>query len=120
MICGNGISTRATTGTFIGENTVFYHHGAGCVVHENAIIGENCRIFGNVTIGARWSLNRNDPHLPVIGDNVLIGAGAVVLGNVKIGNNAIIGANAVMTQDVPPDALAVGVPAVIKRKEFTE
>lgn len=54
---------------------------------------------------------------PCIGNNVMIGAGAVILGNIFIGDNAVIGANAVVTHDIPADSLAVGVPAMIKHHE---
>lgn len=114
MICGNGISTKAS----IGKGTVFFHHGVGCVVHEKAVVGCNCKIFSNVTIGVRWTEGKNDLQLPVIGNNVLIGAGAVILGNIEIGDNAVIGANAVVLKSVPANAMAIGVPARIKKMEL--
>lgn len=107
IICGNSISTQAD----IGDGTVFYHHGVGCIVHEKCVIGKNCKIFGNVTIGCKWS-NFDKPGLPPkVGNNVLIGAGAVILGNIYIGNNSIIGANAVVLVDVPDNTTVAGVPA---------
>ena len=112
MICGNGISTQAQ----IGDGTVFYHHGVGCVVHELCTIGENCRIFGNVTLGCKWTENEEPGLPPRIGNNVMIGAGAVILGDISIGDNSIIGANAVVLEDVPDNSIAVGVPAAIRRR----
>lgn len=91
IFCGNGISTKAE----IGQGTVFYHHGVGCVIHELCIIGENCRIFGNVTIGCKWTENQKPGLPPKIGNHVMIGAGAVILGDISIGDYSIIGANAV-------------------------
>ena len=99
----------------IGEGTVFNHRGLGCVTLQHTRIGKNCRIACNVTFGARWSKNGPD-GAPVIGDDVVIGAGAVILGNIHIGDGARIGANAVVLNDVPAGAVAVGVPAKIIQK----
>ena len=99
----------------IGEGTVIGYQGVGVVIHKKCIIGKNCHISQNVTLGGGGV---PDGGLPILGDNVLLGAGAVVLGNVHIGNNARIGANAVVLSDIPANAVAVGVPArVIKIKE---
>lgn len=84
------------------------------MVHPKAIIGENCKIFQGVTIGSKWSNASCLGEAPHIGNNVMIGAGAVILGNISIGDNAIIGANAVVTHSVPANSLAVGVPATLK------
>lgn len=108
----------------IGKGSRFWHHGLGCVVLETVQIGKNCRIFQNVTFGSTMSdkPGRKDraeagrDHC-IVGDNVMIGAGAVILGNVRIGNNAKIGANAVVTSDIPDGAVAVGIPAMIKEKK---
>ncbi|MGK2897381.1 MAG: serine O-acetyltransferase, partial [Burkholderiaceae bacterium] len=70
-----------------------------------------CRIRNGVVVGLART---DDPCAPVIGDNVDIGAGAKVLGRIRVGNNVMIGANAVVTRDVPDDCIAVGVPAVVK------
>jgi serine O-acetyltransferase len=94
----------------IGSGTKFVHNGLGVVVHSNAKIGSNCRIYQNVTIGGRH--NRG---CPVIGDNVFIGAGACVLGGVTIGDGAMIGANAVVITDVPAKTVVGGVPADVLR-----
>lgn len=83
-------------------------HPNGIVIHAQAQIGPNCLIFQQVTIGTR-----SDGMLPVIGGHVDIGAGAKILGNVRIGDHACIGANAVVLNDVPAGQTAVGIPAVI-------
>lgn len=89
----------------------------GTTISENAVIGDNCIIFQNVTIGSKWSNGKCEHEAPVIGDNVVIGAGAVILGNITIGNNVIIGANAVVITNVPDNSIAVGVSAVIKERK---
>lgn len=92
----------------IGDNADFLHGALGCVIHGNAVIGEGAKIYQNVTIGGL-----PDGGVPVIGKNVVIGAGAVLLGGIFIGDNVRIGANAVVLTDVPDGATAVGVPAKI-------
>ena len=87
------------------------HNGLGVVINPNAVVGNNVTIHQNVTIGGR-----NGSGCPIIRDNVSIGAGAVLLGDITIGDGAEIGANAVVINDVPEDTIAVGVPAVIKEK----
>lgn len=81
----------------------------GVVIHKNAVIGRNCVIESNVTIGGR----NNIPAAPVIGDNVFIGTGARILGDVHVGSASIIGANAVVLHDVPERCSVAGVPAKI-------
>ena len=112
IVNSNSISVKAS----IGTNTIFHHHGVGCVVHDNAVIGENCHIFQNVTLGSKWSHGKLDGGASIIGNNVLIGAGAVILGNIKVGDNVNIGANAVVITDIPDNSIAVGVPAKIISK----
>lgn len=84
-------------------------HANGIVIHPDAHIGPNCLIFQQVTIGTRGS-----SAAPQIGGHVDIGAGAKILGPVKIGNHVVIGANAVVLTDVPDNCMAVGIPAVVK------
>ena len=99
----------------IGRNFVIDHFG-GIVVSGYARFGDNCRIRNGVVIG----LQRVDqPCAPVIGNNVDIGAGAKLLGAITIGDNVLIGANAVVTESVPANSIAVGVPAVIKPRTPT-
>ena len=107
IICGNGISTQAQ----IGDGTVFYHHGVGCVVHELCTIGEACRIFGNVTIGCKWAENEEPGLPPKIGNNVMIGVHSLIMPGVHIGNNVIIAGHCVVTKDIPDGAVVAGVPA---------
>jgi len=82
-------------------------HPAGSVISPKRM-GKNCTIVHNVTIGMR-----NEWEFPEIGDNVFIGAGARVLGGIRIGDNAVIGANAVVIHDVPDGATVVGIPAKV-------
>jgi serine O-acetyltransferase len=96
----------------IGRNFVIDHFG-GIIISGYAKFGNDCRIRNGVTIGMRRVDNK---VAPVIGNNVDIGAGAKVLGPISIGDNVVIGANAVVLCDVPSDSIAVGVPAIIKRR----
>ncbi len=97
----------------VGKNILFGYNGLGIVIHPRCRIGDNVVISQHVTLGGR-----DDYGVPIVGDNVFIGAGAVVLGDVRIGNNAKIGANAVVLVDVPENATAVGIPArIIKPRE---
>jgi len=88
---------------------VFIDHGVGVVIGETAIIGDDVLIYQQVTLGG-VSLNRGKRH-PTVGNNVVIGAGAKILGNITIGDDAKIGANSVVIKDVPAGATAVGIPA---------
>ena len=99
--------------TKIGPNTLFPHHALGVVIHQDAIIGSNCILEQNVTIGGRSGLTT----LPKIGNNVMIGAGAAVIGPVIVGNNVQIGAGAVVVKDIPDNCVVVGVPAKIIKKD---
>ena len=94
----------------IGRNFVIDHSG-GIVVSGFARFGDDCRIRTGVVVGLA---RVDDPCAPVIGNNVDIGAGAKVLGRIRVGDNVRIGANAVVVADVPDDHVAVGVPAVAK------
>lgn len=97
----------------IGRNFVIDHFG-GIVISGYAQFGDDCRIRNGVVVGLK---NVHEPVAPVIGNNVDIGAGAKLLGNIRIGNNVVIGANAVVLTDVPDDSLAVGVPAKISPRK---
>jgi len=92
---------------------LYIPHPVGTVIVAKRI-GKNCSIIANVTIGMR-----NEWDFPEIGDNVFIGAGARVLGGIKVGDNAVIGANAVVIHDVPAGATVVGIPAkeIIKKSQ---
>ena len=104
-----GISVPASAR--IGKGFYVGHFG-GIILHSNVEMGENCSIGSGVVIGTRGN---GRTGTPVIGDNVYIGVGAKLLGPIKIGNNAKIGANAVVLEDVPAGATAIGVPARIMR-----
>jgi serine O-acetyltransferase len=94
----------------IGKRFVIEHSGA-IVISGDAVFGDDCIVRQGVTVGLR---NRNQRGSPHIGDRVDIGAGAKLLGNIRIGNDVAIGANAVVLCDVPDGCIAVGVPAVVK------
>lgn len=86
-------------------------HPQGVVIHPNAVVGPNCLLLQQVTLGTGPR-----PGTPRLGGHVDVGAGAKVLGGVTIGDHAVIGANAVVISDVPAHAVAVGIPAVIKKR----
>jgi serine O-acetyltransferase len=94
----------------VGRNFAIDHFG-GIVVSGFARFGDNCRIRNGVVVGLA---RVDDPCAPVIGDNVDIGAGAKLLGRIRIGDNVVIGANAVVICDVPSNSVAVGIPAVAR------
>lgn len=87
----------------------FIDHGMGVVIGETAVVGDDVLIYHGVTLGGT-SMVRGKRH-PTVGDRVVIGAGAKVLGPVTIGDDARIGANSVVTRDIPPGATATGIPA---------
>jgi serine O-acetyltransferase len=100
-------------GASIGRR-FFIDHGMGVVIGETAEIGDDVMIYHGVTLGGR-SLNQGKRH-PTVGDRVTVGAGAKVLGPLQIGHDSAIGANAVVTHDVPPDSIATGIPAVVRSR----
>jgi len=102
-------------GAVIGKN-LFIDHGYGVVIGETAIIGDNVLMFQGVTLGANGK-EKGKRH-PTIGNNVLIGSGAKILGNIIIGDNCKIGSNAVVLKSVVENSTVVGVPGmpVIKKQ----
>lgn len=99
----------------IGSGTILGYQGLGVVIHKRCVIGKNCHISQNVTIGGTSGLY----DVPVLGNNVEVGVGASILGPVHVGNNVTIGAGAVVLQDLPDNCVAVGVPAkIVKVKEI--
>jgi len=93
---------------------VFIDHGVGVVIGETATIGDDVIIYQQVTLGG-VSTSKGKRH-PTLGNNVVIGAGSKVLGNITIGENSKVGANSVVVKDVPADSTAIGIPArVLKR-----
>lgn len=99
-------------GAKIGKN-FFIDHGMGVVIGETAEIGDNCLLYQGVTLGGTGK-DKGKRH-PTLGDNVMVGAGAKVLGPIKVGSNVKIAANAVVLHDIPSDSTAVGVPAKVVR-----
>lgn len=95
----------------VGRGVLFSYSGLGTVVHRHAVIGDGAIIGTGVTIGGR----SGHAQVPVIGAHAMIGSGAKVLGPVRVGVGASIGANAVVIDDVPDHAVAVGVPARVVR-----
>ena len=94
-------------------------HGLhGVFISKDAIIGENVTIFHQVTIGSIQSKNSKHYGSPILGNNILIGAGAKIIGNVKVGNNVNIGANSVVIEDIPDNVTVVGVPSKIVKKNY--
>ena len=108
-------------GAHIGRR-FFIDHGMGVVIGETAIIGDDCTLYHGVTLGGTtWKKGKRHPTLK---NNVVIGAGAKVLGPITLGNNSKVGSNAVVVTDIPNDSTAVGIPAKIiesgeKLKKFS-
>jgi serine O-acetyltransferase len=101
-------------GAMIGER-FFIDHGMGVVIGETTIIGDDVLLYQGVTLGGT-GLEKGKRH-PTIGNNVVVGTGAKVLGNIMIGDNSYIGANAVVIKDVPPNSTVVGVPGRVTRQD---
>ncbi len=100
-------------GATIGKG-LFIDHGMGVVIGETAEIGDNCTIYQGVTLGGTGK-DVGKRH-PTLGDNVMVGAGAKVLGPVKVGSGSKIAANAVVLREVPENSTAVGIPAKVVRR----
>ena len=94
-------------GAKIGKK-LFIDHGMGVVIGETATIGDNCTIYHNSTLGGTGK-DKNKRH-PDLENNVIVGAGAKILGPIKIGNNVKVGANSVVLNDIPDNVTVVGVP----------
>lgn len=108
FVTGTEIHPAATIG-----RGLFIDHGSGVVIGETAVIGDNCVLYQGVTLGGTGK-DIGKRH-PTLGNNVLVGAGAKVLGPFKVGDGAKIAAGAVVLNEVPPGATAVGVPARVVR-----
>ena len=94
---------------------LFIDHGMGVVIGETAEVGENVTLLQGVTLGGT-SLKREKRH-PTLGDNVVVGAGAKVIGAFRIGDNSRIGAGSVVVREVPPNSVVVGVPGRVTYKD---
>ncbi|MFH1867859.1 MAG: serine O-acetyltransferase [Candidatus Omnitrophota bacterium] len=101
-------------GASIGKG-LFIDHGMGVVIGETAIIGDNVTLFQGVTLGGTGK-ERGKRH-PTIGNNVVVGTGAKILGNITVGDNSYIGANAVVIKDVPQSSTVVGVPGRVTKQD---
>jgi len=98
----------------IGENFKIVHP-IGIAIGA-AKIGDNCTVYQNVTIGANYKEDCNSNKFPIIGDNVSISPGAVILGPIRIGSNTIVGANSVVTKDFPDNSVIGGIPGKMLSK----
>ncbi len=109
--------TRTLTGVEIHPGATigrrfFIDHGMGVVIGETSVVGDDVMLYHDVTLGGR-SMAKVKRH-PTVGDRVTIGSGAKVLGDINLGDDSQIGANSVVTRDVPAGAVAVGIPAQIR------
>lgn len=110
----NGYGIELPYSAKVGRRVIIEHQSA-IVIHGNCVIGDDCVIRQGCTLGNRY-LDRLD-EAPILGDRVNVGAGAKILGRVRIGNDACIGANAVVLSDVGTGETAIGIPAkILKRK----
>lgn len=115
--------TRLLTGVEIHPGATigrrfFIDHGMGVVIGETTEIGDDVMLYHGVTLGGR-SMKRGKRH-PTLGDRVTVGAGAKVLGPIRIGDDSAVGANAVITRDVPANSIATGIPAVVRPRAETQ
>ncbi len=109
IIGGGDIPARAK----VGGGLMLPHGVNGVIIHGDTVIGSNVKILHQVTIGLKDGVS----GVPHIGDGVVLNAGAKIIGKLFIGDGSIIGANAVVTKDIPPNVVAVGVPAKILREK---
>ncbi|MBF0569312.1 MAG: serine O-acetyltransferase [Candidatus Omnitrophica bacterium] len=101
-------------GAVLGSG-ILIDHGMGVVIGETAIVGDNVTFYQGVTLGGTGK--ETGKRHPTLGNNIVVGAGAKVLGNITIGDNSYIGANAVVLQSVPPNTTVVGVPGHITKQD---
>lgn len=122
-ICRFFTNIEIHPGAKIGKN-LFIDHGFGVVIGETAVIGDNVTIYHGVTLGgiSPEGMPKGSQRHPHIGNNVVIGAGAQLLGAIKIGDGAKIGSNAVVISDVEENAIMVGIPArkVVKKDKLSQ
>lgn len=105
---------RIRYGAKIGKGLLL-HYSTGIIISNRASIGENCTVFTHA--GIVHKANKKGEGAPTIGNNVELGSGCKIIGNVRIGNNVTIGANAVVLSDIPDNCFAVGVPAIARKKD---
>lgn len=101
-------------GAVIGKR-LFIDHGMGVVIGETSVLGDNITLYQGVTLGGTGK-EKGKRH-PNIGNNVVVGTGAKVLGNITVGDNSYVGANAVVIKNVPPNSTVVGVPARLTKQD---
>ena len=101
-------------GAVLGRG-ILIDHGCGIVIGETTVVGDNCTIYQGVTLGGVGT--KKGKRHPTIGSNVLIGAGAKILGNIEVGRGAKIGAGSVVLKEVPPNCTVVGVPGRIVKQD---
>lgn len=99
----------------IGRRLVI-DHGMGTVIGETAVIGDDVLIYHGVTLGGKERRGAGPKRHPTLGDDVVVGAGAKLIGNITIGAHSQVGANAVVTKDFPPHSVLTGIPAVNRAK----
>jgi len=115
-LCHCWISTTAEIGSGF-----LIAHVCGLVIGGGTILGRNCDVRHNVTFGGNF--NKQDAEgrqFPTLGDNVSVSTGAVLLGPIRIGSNSVIGANSVVTRDVPENVIAAGNPARVLKERWNE
>ena len=102
-------------GATIGKR-LFIDHGMGVVIGETTIIGDDCLLYQGVTLGGVGTGEHTCKRHPTLHNNVMISAGAKIIGDITIGDNSIVGANSVVLKDVPPNCTVVGVPGMIVKE----
>jgi serine O-acetyltransferase len=97
---------------------VCFPHPVGIIIGEGAVIGDQCKIYQSVTLGAKRSGEGSQGKYPTLGSGVTVFAGAVLIGGIKIGNGTVIGANSVVLQDCPDNSIVVGNPGrlIVKKR----
>lgn len=106
-------------GAIIGEECVL-DHGMGIVIGATAIVGHRVLIYQCVTLGSKSNKRNGEKRHPTIEDDVILGAGSKILGNITVGQNARIGANSVVLNNVPANSTAAGIPARVITKESAD
>ncbi|MEI6437950.1 MAG: serine O-acetyltransferase [Candidatus Omnitrophota bacterium] len=101
-------------GAVIGE-ALLIDHGTGVVIGETAVVGNNVTLYQGVTLGGTGK--ETGKRHPTLGNNIVVGAGAKILGNITIGDNSYVGANSVVLRSVPPNATVVGVPGYVTKQD---
>lgn len=102
------VTNHMTVGLkYLGQKKTVLPHPVGVVIGKKVRVGYNCKIYQNVTIGVR---SESEEDYPLLGNNIIVYAGAVIVGNISIGDNSIIGANCMVTKSVPPNSVVVGNP----------